>query len=334
MRIVAAIAEWAKERCFPAGVWQKLEALGAFAWCREFPKAGDSVERFLAGIKDAEILVTAWGSPRITLEILSACPKLAYIAHAAGTVAWIDLAAWRRGIRVSNVMPVMALGVSEFTVTCMLNGLRRFDAFIKPERWDSLPFYRVPRVGFMLRGRTVGLVGLGIIGRQTLDLLRPFGCKVLVHDPYLAENEAENLGVQRVDLDTLMRLADVVSLHAPGTPATRHIINRARLEMLKPGAVLVNTARGVLIDHEALAVVAGAGAIGVYLDVTDPEPLGENHRLRGLANVVITPHVAGPTVEAWPLMGAACVADVERFVRGEPLKYEVSEGQYGNQSTT
>ena len=334
MRIVAAVADWTRGRCFPPAVWQKLEGLGAFSWCQEFSKGANDTGAFIAAIKDAEILITGWGSPRITAGILTACPKLKYIAHSAGSVASVDAEAWRRGILVSNVMPVMALGVSEFTVTCILNGLRRFDAFVKPERWDSLPFYKVPRVGFMLRERTVGLVGLGIIGRQTLDLLRPFGCRVLVHDPYLAPVDARQLGVQNVDLDTLMQSADVVSLHAPGVPATRHIINRARLAMLKPGAVLVNTARGILIDHDALADVAAEGKIGVYLDVTDPEPLPENHRLRHMANVILTPHVAGPTVEGWPLMGEACVADVERFVKGEPLAYPVTEAQYANQSTT
>jgi phosphoglycerate dehydrogenase-like enzyme len=112
------------------------------------------------------------------------------------------------------------------------------------------------------------------------------------------------------------------------------VINLERLNMLKPGAVLVNTARGILIDNDALAAVAGRGEIGVYLDVTYPEPLPKDHPLRSMPNVVITPHIAGPTVEGWPRMGEACVADVERFVKGERVQYPVTEQQYANQSTT
>lgn len=338
MRIVAAVQDWSRQRCFGSATWEHLAELGEFHWLPEFGTAadvvGESEKSRLVG--EAEVLVTAWGTPRITVAVLDRMPKLKLIAHGAGSVAFVDLAAWSRGITVTNVMPIMARGVAEFTVTCILSGLRRLDALLKPALFDSMPYFAVPKVGFALRDRTVGLVGLGIIGRETLRLLRPFGCKFLVYDPYLPAADAEAEGVTLCDLDTLLTQSDVVSLHAPGTAATEKLLNEKRLRLLKPGTVLVNTARGILIDHDALAVVAGEGKIGVYLDVTYPEPLAEGHALRKLSNVVITPHVAGPTVDGWPKMGEACVADIERFIKGgsAAVEYRVTEKQYANQSTS
>jgi phosphoglycerate dehydrogenase-like enzyme len=332
MQIIAAITPSTRDRCFPPAAWEKLSSLAPFRHVD--PSSLSSSETLAAHLRAADILLTGWGTPPLIRLILDACPNLKYIAHAAGSVAFIDLHAWRRHILVTNVMPIMGLGVAEFTLTCILSALRRLDALLKPALWDTLPFYQVPKVGFMLREKTVGLVGLGIIGRQTLDLLRPFGCRILVHDPFLSASAAHSLGVETADLPSLLRSSDIVSLHAPGTPATRHLLSRDRLALLKPGSILINTARGILIDHAALAEIAAPGHLAVYLDVTDPEPLPPDHPLRHLPNVILTPHVAGPTSEAWPQMGAAAVADIERFLRGEKPLYPVTEAQYANQSTS
>jgi phosphoglycerate dehydrogenase-like enzyme len=331
VQIIAAITPATRDRCFPPATWEKLQSLAPFLHVDPSSLSSDSLAPQLA---PAHILLTGWGTPPLTRTLLDACPNLRYIAHSAGSVAFIDLHAWRRNILVTNVMPIMGLGVAEFTLTCILSALRRLDAHLSPALWNTLPFYQVPKVGFMLREKTVGLVGLGIIGRQTLDLLRPFGCRILVHDPFLSPSAAHALGVETADLDTLLRSADIVSLHAPGTPATRHLLNRDRLALLRPGSILVNTARGILIDHNALAEIASRGHIAVYLDVIDPEPLPPDHPLRKLPNVILTPHVAGPTTEGWPQMGAAAVADIERFLRGENPLYPVTEAQYANQSTS
>lgn len=331
MRIAAIIPEFSKNRCFTPATWKKLESLGEFVWDAEASRKG-SGERLLERCAASDVLVTGWGTRAITQEILEKSSSLKLIAHSAGSVSFVDILAWKRGVAVTNVMPVMALGVAEFTVTCILSGLRRFDGLLMPERFDSNEFFSVPKVGFMLRGKKVGLVGLGIIGREVVNLLRPFGCQLIVHDPYIDNKSLEYMGVKPSGLDELMESSDVVSLHAPGTLATANLIDERRLRMMKPGSILVNTARGILVDHDALGRVAGEGKIGVYLDVTRPEPLPAEHPLLGLKNVVITPHVAGPTVEGWPMMGDACVDDVERFIKGEPVKYPVLEHHYANQS--
>lgn len=333
MRIFAILSADTRTRCFTAAAWARFESLGQFTWVSDFSGQTPAAE-WVCRCHEAEILITGWGSPPLRAAALDSLPHLKMIAHAAGTVAFIDIQAWRRGIAVTNVMPIMALGVAEFTLTCMLSGLRRFDALLKPALWDSSPFFRVPKVAFALRGKKVGLIGFGLIAREVLGLLRPFGCEVLVHDPFIAAATLTAQGVQPAALDELLAACDIVSLHAPGVSANADLLDERRLRLLKPGAILINTARGILLDHDALARVAAEGQIGVYLDVTRPEPLPPEHPLRKLGNVVLTPHVAGPTVEGWPMMGDACVDDVARFVSGAPLKYPVTESQYANQSTS
>jgi phosphoglycerate dehydrogenase-like enzyme len=340
MKIVAALPKHTRERCFSDAAWSRHQSLGDFTWISEYAKNDQDTShpqfaQLIKQVGGADALVTGWGMPRITATVLDACPTLKLIAHSAGSVAAVDIDAWKRNITVTNVMPMMGYGVAEFSLLFILDGLRRFAGYVKPELWGTIPFYADPRnSGTMLRHKTVGLVGFGIIGRQTLDLLKPFHCKILVHDPYLKPESVAGLDIELVSLDDLMSRADAVSLHAPGTEANKGTINERNLRMLKPGAVLVNTARGILIDHDALFRVASEGKIAAYLDVTYPEPLPPDHPLRKLPNVILTPHVAGPTPDAHNEMGDCCIDEVERFSKIQPPKRPVSESQYVNQSRT
>jgi phosphoglycerate dehydrogenase-like enzyme len=339
MKIVAAFPQHTKDRCFSEAAWQRVATLGDFKWITNYAKneqdtANPPFADLLKQNGGADVLLTGWGMPRITAQVLDACPSLKLIAHAAGSVAAVDIDAWKRNINVTNVMPMMGYGVAEFSLLFILNGLRRFSGYVRPELWGTIPFYDDRKSGTMLRNKTVGLVGFGIIGRQTYDLLKPFKCEILVHDPYLKPEAVAGMDVQLVTLDELMTRSHAVSLHAPGTEAAKGIINERNLRMLRPGAVIVNTARGILIDHDALYKVAAEGKIGAYLDVTYPEPLPPDHPLRTLPNVILTPHVAGPTPDAYPEMGDSAIDEIERLKTGQPLKWPVTESQYANQSRT
>ncbi|MCL2646472.1 MAG: hydroxyacid dehydrogenase [Phycisphaerales bacterium] len=340
MNIIASFSQESRDRCFTPPTWSRLEKLAKdhghqlhwVPWVRPEP-----VEKFIATCKKnggADILITCWGHPRVTPEVLDANPKLKLIAHSAGSVAGVDIDAWKRGVKVTNVMRLMSFAVAEFSVCLMLNGLRRFNTHVRPELKGTSPFYTFTRGGFALMGKRVGLVGLGIIGRQTIELLRPFRCEIVAYDPYVPADKIASLGAKKVELDELMRTSDVVSLHAPGTPATENILNETRLRMLKPGAILVNTARGIIIDHDALARVCADGKIAVYLDVTHPEPLPADHPLHRLSNVTLTHHIAGPTHDQWPLLGDEAIDEVERYLKGQTLQNVVTEAQYANQSRT
>jgi len=159
-------------------------------------------------------------------------------------------------------------------------------------------------------------------------MLRPFGAKVLAVDPALQDEAAKQLEVEKVTLHEALAHADVVSLHAPDTAGTRGMIGRRELMLLRDGAVLVNTARGKLIETNALTECCAGGRIYAALDVTDPEPLPTNHPLRRMPNVLLTPHVAGPTTDELPKLGDMAVTDLERIVSGWCPLYPIDLAAY------
>ena len=175
-----------------------------------------------------------------------------------------------------------------------------------------------------LRGAVVGIVSASKVGREVIRLLQPFNVRILVFDPYLSEWDAGRLNVERVDLNTLFKTCDMVSIHAPSIPETDRMIGAGQLRLLQDDAVLVNTSRGSVLDHDALYEEAKTGRIQVQLDVTTPEPLPPDHRLRALPNVVLTPHISGTGAFGHLEIGEITVAALERFFIGqEPVPGEV-----------
>ena len=172
--------------------------------------------------------------------------------------------------------------------------------------------------------KVIGIVGASLIGRRVVELLQPFDFSVLLHDPFLAADEAAALGVELCDLDALMARSDIVSLHAPILPATRHMIEARRLALLRDGATLINTARGWLVDHAALQAELVSGRINAVIDVTEPEVLPAGSPLYELPNVLLTPHIAGALGGERERLGDAIVAEIERYVHGEPLRHVVT----------
>jgi phosphoglycerate dehydrogenase-like enzyme len=157
-----------------------------------------------------------------------------------------------------------------------------------------------------------------------IELLRPFDLNVLVHDPYLSGSDAATLGVINLPLDEVIRQTDVLSLHAPALDSTRHMIDARRLAMLRDGGTLINTARGSLIDQEALTRELVSGRISAVIDVTDPEVLPSTSLLYDLPNVFLTPHIAGAVGRERERLGEMAVSEVERFLKGEPLVHQVA----------
>jgi phosphoglycerate dehydrogenase-like enzyme len=175
---------------------------------------------------------------------------------------------------------------------------------------------------------TIGYVGMGRIARATAERLRAFGTTGVYHDPAvrLAPEEEAALAVRAADLDEVLRTADIVTLHVPLTPGTRSLIDRAALARMKPGAYLVNTARGGLIDETALVAALADGRLaGAGLDVFETEPLPAGHALAAFRNVVLTPHISAGTRDALATKMRAIFANIERFHRGEPLRNEVRQ---------
>jgi len=273
----------------------------------------------------AEVLLTGWGSPRIDIALLDRAPKLAAILHAAGTVkGHVDPLCFERGVRVSSAAAANAVPVAEFTLAAILLAGKR--AFRLQRLYTDVRNYRlwwneVPPIGNYRK--VVGIVGASRIGRLVMQHLRAFDFEVLVADPYLSAGDAEALGAEKIELDDLLRRADVVSLHAPSLPETHHMLDARGLALLRDGAVLINTARGALVDGDALRSELVAGRIDAVIDTTDPEILPADSPLYELPNVFLTPHIAGAMGTETQRMATLALDELERFANGEPLLHEV-----------
>ena len=276
-------------------------------------------------LAECEVLLTGWGGPSLDDALLARAPKLVAVAHAAGTVKRIVTdASWARGVRVSSAADANGVPVAEYALSMiLLAGKRVFDAHDFLHRERSLHW--APRGAFGNKGATVGIVGASRIGRRVLDLLRPFDHEVLLADPTLAPDEAAAMGARLVPLDELLTRSSVVSLHAPLLASTIRMIGRAELALLPDAATLINTARGAIVDTDALVDELATGRIRAILDVTDPEPLPVDHPLYDAPGVILTPHVAGALGNELTRLGSHAVEEIARFARGEGFATEVAE---------
>lgn len=265
---------------------------------------------------EADAIITTWGAPRIDQSVISRTPRLRFIGHAAGSVkALVSPEVWDAGIIVTNAASVMATYVGEHALMAALAMLRTLPKHIagERERWENLACDGWET----LFGKTVGLIGLGHTARAFLRCLKPFGCRVLAFDPYASPDTARELGVTLVSLEELLAQSKVISLHAAATEETTNLLNADRLKLIKDGTVLINTARGAIIDHDALTRELSTGRFKAFLDVTLPEPLPPDHPLRQMPNAVITPHVAGPTPDGRRDMFRCVVDDLRLFLSGQ-----------------
>jgi phosphoglycerate dehydrogenase-like enzyme len=239
------------------------------------------------------IAVIAGARVRWDAAMLAGGPSVRVVSRTGIGYDNIDLdAARERGVTVCNAPEAPSVSTAEHTVALMMAATKRLRTTTAiADRGE-----KAPSVGIALEldGCRLGLVGLGRIARRVAAVGHALGMEVIAHDPFI--DAADSDGVRLVDLDEVFSTADVVSLHAPGGEATRHLVDAARLATMRPGAVLVNCARGSLVDQDALLGALESGQLGgAALDVTEPEPLPAGHPLLGREDVVVTPHVASST---------------------------------------
>ncbi|MFB4277120.1 hydroxyacid dehydrogenase [Nonomuraea sp. MTCD27] len=285
--------------------------------------AADFADPAVAGaLAEAEVLYTSWYCPPVTEEVLARAPRLRAIVHAAGSVKHhVTEACWRRGLLVSSAAAANAEPVAEYTLAAILFTNKRVP--------DIARLYRERRAPLDLDGlfpgfgnyrRTVGVIGASKIGRRVIELLRPFELDVLVADPYLTED----LGVPHVELDELFERCEVISVHAPALPETRHLVNAARLARMRDGATLINTARGALVDQDALIAELASGRLYAVLDVTEPDLLPPGSPLYDLPNVLLTPHIAGSLGGELARIADLAVDELARYAAGLPFAHGVA----------
>ncbi|NGO73117.1 2-hydroxyacid dehydrogenase [Streptomyces boncukensis] len=286
-------------------------------------EASGTEEQLLEALGDAEVAMVQMAP--FTGRVIERAPHLKLIAVARGGPVNVDVAAaTRAGIPVTFTPGRNAAAAAEFAIGLMLAALRRIpssDAELKKGVWRG-DYYAIENAGIELDGTTVGLVGYGAIGSIVARVLNAFGSRVLVHDPYADPARAAADGVELTGLEELLRRSSVVSLHARVTPETRHLLHADNLALLPEGAVLVNSARGELMDYAPLPELLRSGRLGALaLDVYDTEPPPADWPLHDAPNVITTPHLAGATRQTAERAAAITAGEAARHLRGEPLRH-------------
>ena len=284
-----------------------------------------SADDILAVGRDADaILVTYAKLPGELLRQLRRCKAIGRFGLGVDN---IDIAAAAElGITVTYVPDYCMQEVSDHAMALLLALARKVpqsNALVQAGRWDMPAVVPIHR----LAGRVLGLVGFGNIPRALAPKAKAFGLRVVVHDPYVSQHELAAAGVEGMSFDRLLEISDFVSIHAPLLPATRGLFNAEVFRKMKQGACLINTARGPLVDEDALLAALDSGRLaGAALDVVAVEPLPKQSRLIGRDNVVLTPHTGFYSVEALNELQTKCAADVARVLSGEKPVYPVKPG--------
>ena len=276
-------------------------------------RAGRTPAALAADLADADALLVR-SATKVTAQLLDAAPRLRIIARAGTGVDNVDVAAASaRGLLVVNAPGANSISVAEHACALMLSLARSVpaaDRAMKEARWEKKKF-----LGTELRGKTLGVAGLGRIGQEVALRARAFGMHLVAHDPYISKEIAAGLGVELMTLDEMCAIADYITLHLPSTAETRHVFNDERFARCRPGIRLINTARGELIDEAALRRAIECGIVGgAALDVFEQEPPSD-WSLAQLPQIIATPHIAASTEEAQELVGTETAATVRDFLR-------------------
>jgi glyoxylate reductase len=305
------------------GLKKILDFCDAEIWEEELPPPR---EVLLQKVRDCEGLLSLL-TDKVDAELMDHAPKLKVISNYAVGYDNIDVdAATARGIAVGNTPGVLTETTADFAWALLMSAARRVVEgmdYVRAGRWKT--WGPMLLLGQDVYGATLGLLGLGRIGSAVARRARGFAMRVIYYDPYRRQDLERELNIEYVDLDTLFQQSDYISIHTPLTPETYRLVNRERFKQMKCTAILVNTARGPIVDTMALYEALRDGEIAyAALDVTDPEPLPADHPLLSLTNVVICPHIASASVETRSRMAEIAADNLIAGLKGEPLPAPVN----------
>ncbi len=310
-----------RESFIPQAERERLEALGEARWNASRDQLTE--DELCRELGYAQVCVTGWGSAFFTARVLDRAPQLRVIAHTGGSVAaLVDDAAYDRGIRVLSGNELYAQSVAEGVIGYIIAALRRipqFTAQVQSEGWSKPGWTNEG-----LLGQRVGLVGFGAVARYTAKLLRAFDTEILIWADHVTPEEAARYGARKAGPEEIFSTCKVVSLHLARTPETFHVIDRRLLGLLRPDSLLVNTARGAVVDEAAMADMLRSGRFRAVLDVYEREPLPLDSPLRGLDNALLMPHMGGPTMDRRPRVTRALIDALPAALRGEATWLDIS----------
>ena len=322
MKIALLMSAAGRSSVFSVRAMARLQSLGEVS-ANETELTDPAVIKSV--IQDADIAVTSWGNGSLTADILDCAPNLRLVAHAAGSVKpVVSDALFERGISVISSAAVLSRGVSETALGFTIAAAKNFfnlNQMIHDGGWahDRKQITELFEI-------KIGVIGCGYAGSHYIELLRNFDVDILAYDPFLSAGRIQAIGAVKAELDQIIRECDIISLHAPSIPSTRHMINAETLDGMKDGVILINTARGSLVDEMALYECLKSGKIKyACLDVTDPEPPAADHPLRTLPNCIMTPHLAGLANNGLGRIGMHVCSEIEHLLHNEPLTSRVTK---------
>lgn len=310
-----------REAFFKPDMVKLLESMGCVRWNEsECQLSPDELRGMLKGM---DTCITGWGTKQYDSHVLEGADRLRLIAHTGGSVGTlVGHEVYDRGIKVISGNWLYAESVAEGTLAYMLCALRRIPYYmneVQQGRWSQAnSLYEG------LLEQNVGLVGFGMVAKYLVKMLMPFRVGIKVYDPFAASEVLKEYQVEKAALEEIFSTCKVISIHAPRTPDTYHMIDSGLLKRIPDGALLVNTARGSIIDQTALEEELGKGRINAVLDVFEEEPLPMDSKLRGLENVLLIPHMGGPTYDRRSKVTFALLQEIRNFFDGKPYHYDIS----------
>jgi phosphoglycerate dehydrogenase-like enzyme len=291
------------------------------------PQTAQSIQENPALLHQADIIFSGWGMPVMDESFLAAAPNLKIVFYGAGSIKYCTTPAfWQRGLLITSSYAANAVPVVEYTLAQILLCLKKTWQYVLGIKREGRYINPLPVAGAY--GSTVGIISLGMIGRMLSERLRTFDLNVIAYDPFVSAETAGALGVTLCGLDEIFQRADVVSLHTPWLPETVGMITGAHLAAMQPGATFINTARGAVVrEQEMIEVLQQRPDLLAVLDVTYPEPPVAGSPFYTLPNVILTPHIAGSMDNECRRMGRIVVEELQRYLRGEPLCWSISQQQ-------
>lgn len=291
---------------------RRLRSLGDLEVFKEPPQTTNELKDRIA---NADVVIVGWTN--LTRKIISSAKKLKMISIWATTCHYADLeAAKEKGILVTHVPGYATESVAEYTMALLLATVRKVtlaDKHVRQGKFDYRPFG-----GRELTGKTLGLIGTGAIGCRVAEIARAFKMEVLGHDKYPDPQRAAEIGIKYVDLNTLLKQSDVVSIHVTLNPETERLVGKKEIALMKKGSVIINTSQGKVIDEKALAEALKSGKLCCAgLDVLEEEPPSKNNPLFKLENAVLSPHIGFNTTEAEARCSDICVDNIAKFMKGK-----------------
>lgn len=321
MNILVTLPESIRKTFIPEDVACKIEQMGNVIWNNK--GSNYTEEELREKIKDIDVCITGWGVPKFTARVLENANRLKLVAHTAGTVAnFVSDELYAKGVRVVSANKIFAESVAEAVIAYLLAALRDIPYYVnmmKSGGWKAEDFYNRG-----LLDQTVGLVGFGEIPRYLVSMLKPFRVKIKAFDKFVDAEEMAKYGVEKVDIEDIFAGCPIISIHLPATKETYHMIDRQLLKLIQDDAILVNTARGSVIDENALIEELKLKRFKVVLDVYEREPLPDDSPLRKMDNALLIPHMGGPTVDRRKYATLAVLDDIDNFINNRPLVHEIT----------